>query len=153
MAENTTVTEKKKMSYRAKSIMYKAIAFFMLISPIAIWVTINRQQYFTDVENGVKIGLGCVIALLVALFMILGKMKGLNPIIWLCILELLAYLLSTLISDILWINLCAIIGEAFYMAFNLLYKKYNNLANITNEQFVKEQVKEDFQIAKRSGRR
>lgn len=147
------VVQKKKMSYRVKSIIFKASAFLGLILPIGIWIIVNRQLYFTDVENGLKIGAGCVVALLVALFMILGKMKNLNPIIWLCILELLAYLLSSLIQDILWINLCAIIGEVFYMTLNVFYKKYNNLANITNEQFVKEQVKEDFQTARRSGRR
>lgn len=130
------------MTYKRKAILFKFIAVVLLLAPIGVWMIINRNSYFTN-TNGVKVSLGCVIALIIALNLALGKMKKLNPIIWLLIMEVLLILLKSILTDIVWINMCAIIGESLYLIFNYFFEKNKKLADAVSDEEVRERSRQE----------
>lgn len=111
------------MSAFKKAIIFKILAFIFLIAPMTALIIIKKDTYFIKGEN-VKLSIGCVLTLIFLIFALLGKLKGINSILILAIVEILTFLMKTLVNDILIIIPCCISGLAMYQLFDYFFKHY-----------------------------
>lgn len=131
------------MKAKKKAIIFKILAFVLLLAPLASLIVVKRDTYFAVKGESVKLSLGLIIALIFALMCLLGKVKNLNGIIILAILEVICFLLQSLMNDILIIIPCAIVGEMFYMIFNSFYKKYWEIYKLSRNASIDEAVRQE----------
>ena len=115
--------EKKQHSPFKLAIMFKILAFIFLIAPMAALLIVKKDVYFIEGEN-VKLSIGCILTLIFLIFALLGKLKGLNSILILAMVEILTYLMKSLVNDILIIIPCCMSGLIFYQIFDHFYKHY-----------------------------
>lgn len=131
------------MRAKKKAILFKILAFVFLLLPLTTLIVIKRDTYFAIKGESIKLSLGLIIALIFALMCLLGKVKKLNGIIILAILEVICFLLQSLMNDILIIIPCAIVGEMFYMIFNSFYKKYWEIYKLSRNASIDEAVRQE----------
>lgn len=142
------------MSAFKKSILFKVLAFLFLIAPTLTLIIIKKDVYFIESES-VKLSLGCILALIFLAFCLLGKVKDLNGIIVLAIVEILTYLLKSLVDDILIIIPCCMAGLIMFNVFNYFYKHYHDIyliqRNASLDQKARNEIKQEV-VIKGSGR-
>lgn len=107
-------TTKKELSVGKKK---RIIAFlyilslFVSISPVCIYVLINKDRYVTGISEGVKLAAGGIIALMLVGMKTLGKLKVSSRAAFFALCGLLGYLLEPIICDVCVLCMLALLGE------------------------------------------
>lgn len=126
------------------SLIFKIIAFVGLIAPVLTLIFIKKDVYFIEGET-VKLSLGCIFALIFLLLSFLGKLKDLNGILILGIVEVLVYLLKSLVNDLLIIIPCCMAGLILYSMFNAGYKHYHEIYLIQRNAKLDQTARNDLE--------
>ena len=111
------------------AILFKVLAFIFLVAPMGALLIIKKDVYFIKGEN-VKLSIGCILTLIFLIFALLGKLKGMNSILILAMVEVLTYLMKVLVNDILLIIPCCMGGLVMYQIFDYFYKHYMEIHKI-----------------------
>ena len=102
----------------------KGAKWLSILSPYIIIGAINFEEYFTEV-NGVKMSLGCTLALLVAGISIYNETKAkdenkrINGIVGWAVALALAYFLQSILNDLVLILGAGLIGQMVGAGFDL----------------------------------
>lgn len=113
--------------HKRNSKIYQAIQYFSMLIPYVIIVLVNKDVYFEKTTK-ISMTIGCVICLILALFVVLKKtqlLKGLGVFI---IGFLLTFFMKPVIDDLIYIFLFGGIGYAVSLVFEKLSKRENELA-------------------------
>lgn len=96
-----------------------AVSLLLLITPTVFWFYWNRVEYFAD--EPVNLSIGAILTLLSVVLLLKGGLKDLdsrfNTIFWISIGIGVTYFMETVINDLMWILVCALIG---YLAYAVL---------------------------------
>ena len=120
----------------------KGAKWVSILSPYIVIGAINFEEYFTEV-NGVKMSLGCTLALIVAGISIYnetkanGENKKINGIVGWAVAFALAYLLQSILSDLVLILGAGLIGQMVGAGFDLGANAQLTKANIYKESLIK----------------
>lgn len=103
-------------------ILFRVLSFLCLVTPIAVWILVNRKELFTthtstSIALGVVIGLGLFVMLIVKLLK--TSNKYLTTATYIVIGVLLTWFLSTIdikpvMNYLFWVFVCGGIGFAFF---------------------------------------
>lgn len=93
-----------------------AISLLLLITPTVIWFYWNRDAYFAD--KTVNLSIGAILTLLSVVLLLKGGLKDLDrrfkPIFWITMGIVITYFMQSIIADLMWILVCALVGYVFY---------------------------------------
>lgn len=99
------------------------ISFALSIGPIAVFVFFNIDNYITSVEDAIKLSAGGVIAVILVLLKVLGKLKIPSRVSVLACIFLLSYLLNPILEDLAILSFLALLGEGLDTVFSILIKR------------------------------
>lgn len=102
--------KKKKPSLRSKIILLQICSILISIAPLAICVAIKWDEYTATTGDSVKLGFGCVLAIIFVVLIVLGKLKIPNRVILFAIIAVFAFLLEKLLQDLLLLSVLAFAG-------------------------------------------
>lgn len=103
-----------------KAILFKVLAFLLLIAPLLTLFIVKKDKYFITTEETVKLSVGAVIALIFVVWQLLSKakedkeMRYFTGILKLGILEIIMYLMKSIVNDVLIIIPCAMSGMILF---------------------------------------
>lgn len=103
----------------AKLVVLYALDWLFLLAPLGIVMFINRDIYFIK-QEGIKLSIGCMMALVVGVCLSLGKLKEVKAVIWCLILTFISYFLQAILQDLTLILGAATIGLMFDYVFKIL---------------------------------
>lgn len=103
---------KKKPSLKSKIILLQVCSILLSIAPLAICVAIKWDEYTATTADSVKLGFGCVMAIVFVVLIVLGKLKIPNRVILFAIIAIFAFLLEKLLQDLLLLSVLAFVGGA-----------------------------------------
>ena len=149
--ELTSVEKYKRL--RNTGYSFKAAKWVSILSPYLVIGIVNFNDYFTE-YNGVKMSIGCVLALIVAGIAIANETKEnkkVNGLVGWAIAFALVYLMQSILNDLLLIVGCGLLGQLVGAGFDIgantelekatLYKEALIRAEPLNEN--KEEIKVD----------
>ena len=93
-------------------ILWGLASFASVVAPLLTVLIVNRERYFTDVQAGVKLGLGGLLCVAFLAILIFGKMKAPPSIFLFAFVFLLAWLMEPLFKDLKLLSAVALAGKA-----------------------------------------
>lgn len=135
--ELTSVEKYKRI--KNKGIFFKASKWISIVSPYLVIGIVNFNDYFTE-ANGVKMSMGCTLALIVAGIAIkneTSETKKINNLVVWGVAFALCYLLSSVLQDLLLIVGCGLLGQIVGAGFDIGYEKENEKAKLYRESIIK----------------
>ena len=162
MAEKKTTAKKQQIKYRALQYSTFASEFLALFTPFLIMGIVNRDEWFPDVESGMKIGFGgalAMIALGIAVFLVSKNKEKKSVtdgyialIIGWFVTALIFVLLAEIIEQIAVIMLYGGIGLCSAFGLDMFSKDFKNKADLYKEaikdakkETIKEQAKKEIE--------
>ena len=141
---------KKKANLKARLIVLQILSLIVSAAPLLIYVFINWNHYAKTPGDTIKISVGLVIAIILFLLKVIGKLKMPKRVVTYSVIVVLSYFLYPLIQDIVWLSMLCLAGEVADLL--LLQRPIKKLrediligktADATTKQ-VKEEVKAMF---------
>lgn len=142
--ELTPVEKYKRL--RSQGYTCLAMKWVSILSPYLIIGIVNFEEYFVE-SNGVKMSIGCVLAMIVAGISIANETKEnkkINGIVGWAIAFALAIFFQAILQDLVLILGCGLVGQLVGAGFELgsniqlekadLYKKANIQAEANNKE-------------------
>ena len=102
---------------KIKLFILQICSFLFSIAPLAIAVMMKRDKYFSTPEESVKLGIGVIIAIVFICLKALGKLKMPKRIVTYGIVFAMAYLLKSILADLLLLSGMAFLGEGLDLLF------------------------------------
>ncbi len=96
---------------KKKLIVMQMFSFIVSILPIIITVIVNKNVYVKSVSDAVKLSIAGIICMIFIFLKVVGKLKIPKRIVTYGIVFIMAYLLDSLMGDILLLSGMAFIGE------------------------------------------
>jgi hypothetical protein len=123
---NQEKQKKKKLSFRAKYILYSILKFTLLFLPLIIVILINFKDYFYHYD-GWKVALGFIIGSICVILVILKEATFLKGTWGIGIVFIVSYLLKPIINDIVLISGAMFLGKLFANLVNYKVVRYKRL--------------------------
>ena len=114
------------MRKRVVIVLLYIAAFFASIGPALIYFLINHDRYIMTVPARVKVSLGMVILAVIIILKLIGRLNISSNIAVFGIVFVLAYLLESLLNDILVFSFLALIGEIADVIIMMFVKRMKN---------------------------
>lgn len=102
---------KKKVNLKARLIVLQILSLIVSAAPLLIYVFINWGHYAKTPGDTVKISVGLVIAIILFLLKVIGKLKMPKRVVTYSVIVVLSYFLYPLIQDIVWLSMLCLAGE------------------------------------------
>ena len=116
MAEMAKMAKKNK-GLRTRLFFLHIGSFAASAAPLICALIINREKYFSEPSDSVKLGVGAMLALLFIALKVFGKLKVPRRIIAFGGVFVMSYLLSPLLSDLVLLSGMAFLGEGIDLVF------------------------------------
>lgn len=123
---NQEKKKKKKLSFRAKYILYSMLKFTLLFLPLIIVILINFKDYFYHYD-GWKVALGFIIGSICVILVILKEATFLKGTWGIGIVFIVSYLLKPIINDIVLISGAMFLGKLLANLVNYKVVRYKRL--------------------------
>lgn len=117
--ELTSVEKYKRL--RNTGYGLKVAKWVSILSPYLVIGIVNFEEYFTE-YNGIKMSLGCILAMIVAGIAIANETKEnkkINGLVGWAIAFALVYLMQSILNDLLLIVGCGLLGQLVGAGFDL----------------------------------
>lgn len=141
---------KKKVNLKAKLVFLEIGSFIVSVAPLLVFIFINWTSYVKTPSDTIKISVGLVIAIILFILKVIGKLKMPKRVVTYAVLCILSYFLYPLIQDIVWLSGLCFVGEVLDL---LIFQKpikntkevilVNKTADATTDK-VKSEVKSLF---------
>lgn len=107
---------------------YKIVLLYILsavvsIAPILTFFFMNLERYTKTVPETVKLCFGAVILLCIVVLKVIGKLRIPSAVTLYSIMFILAYLLESIINDLMIFAFLALLGEIFSLIVDLVIKR------------------------------
>lgn len=102
---------KKKANLKTRLIFLEIGSFVISVAPLLIFVFANWSNYAKTPSDTIKISVGLVIAIVLFLLKVIGKLKMPKRVVTYAVLCVLCYFLYPLIQDIVWLSGLCLVGE------------------------------------------
>lgn len=135
--ELTSIEKYKRL--RNNGFAFLAAKWVSILSPYLVIGIVNFNEYFTE-YNGVKMSLGCVLAMIVAGIAIANETKEnkkINGLVGWAIAFALVFLLQSILNDLLLIVGCGLLGQLVGAGFEIGSKKELEKANLYKEALIR----------------
>lgn len=96
---------------RVKYVIVSLCSYITFIGPLLITVLLNHERYIKSTESAVRLSVGGMIAALIILLMVLGKMKIPRRIVAAAAICVMSYLLESLLQDLFLLSGMWLLGE------------------------------------------
>ena len=103
--------QEKKPNLRKRLVLLYVLSFLVTVAPILICFTVKWDDYVATPEDGVKLCAGGVIAAVLLLLAVIGKLHVPSRIVAYTAVVILAYLLQAVLDDLLLISGMVLLGE------------------------------------------
>ena len=103
--------EKKKPNLKVRLAFLYVFSFIATIAPLAVCFAINLDKYTAMPSDSVKLALGGGLLLVFVALKVVGKVKLPPRIVVFGIVFVLAYLLKTILADLMLLSGMAFLGE------------------------------------------
>ena len=117
-----------------------------ILSPYIVIGAVNFNEYFTE-YNGVKMSIGCILAITVMGIAIANETKEnkkVNGLVVWAVAVALCYLMQSILNDLLLILFCGFVGQLIGAGFDIGAKKEYEKASIYREASIRaEALKEE----------
>lgn len=137
----------KKRNYRLKQVKWTLISLVAVSLPLILWVVFKRDTYFRG-GGAVNVGIGFSLTMAFILCILKGAFKNinknLNTIIWLGAFLAITGFLDTILSDLFWILLFAIIGYIMYIPCEYLASINKRRADVASDEKIKQDVRSEY---------
>jgi len=100
-----------KKGDKVKSLLLKLTGAISAVAPVGIYIAINWEKYAPTTSEGVKLGLGCTLALVVVGLKCLSKIKVPKLVYLWGGVALFSWLMASVLDDLFIISLLAFTGE------------------------------------------
>ena len=95
-------------------------SFISSIAPITVYFILNADKYIKTREDAIRLSLGGIVCLILALIKISGKFKLPSSTVCFGVVFLLSYLLRSVTNDILIFSFLALVGDICERVFFML---------------------------------
>ena len=102
---------------RVKYYLLTLMSFIAFVGPLTITVLVNHERYIKTTESAVKLSVGGMMAALIILLMVLGKLKMPRRIVAAAAVCVMSYLLQTLLQDLFLLSGMWLLGELLDFVF------------------------------------
>lgn len=102
---------KKKLSPKQKLILLKIGSFIISVAPVLIFIVCNWGDYVKTGADIVKLSIGFVIAIILFLLKVIGKLKMPRRVVTYSVICVLCYFLYPLVLDIVYLSALCLLGE------------------------------------------
>lgn len=106
---------KKKLSPKQKLILLKIGSFIISVAPVLIFIVCNWGDYVKTGADIVKLSIGFVIAIILFLLKVIGKLKMPRRVVTYSVICVLCYFLYPLVLDIVYLSALCLLGELLDM--------------------------------------
>lgn len=106
---------KKKLSPKQKLILLKIGSFIISVAPVLIFIICNWGDYVKTGADLVKLSIGFVIAIILFLLKVIGKLKMPRRVVTYSVICVLCYFLYPLVLDIVYLSALCLLGELLDM--------------------------------------
>lgn len=106
---------KKKLSPKQKLILLKIGSFIISVAPVLIFIICNWGDYVKTGADIVKLSIGFVIAIILFLLKVIGKLKMPRRVVTYSVICVLCYFLYPLVLDIVYLSALCLLGELLDM--------------------------------------
>lgn len=106
------------------------LSFALSVSPVCAYVLVNREKYIKTLSDGVKLGAGAVICVVILIIKAAGKLKINSRFTFFALTGVICYLLMPVISDICTLCLLALVGESLDFAVSVPIKRIKEKAKL-----------------------
>lgn len=96
---------------RIKIPLLYLLSFVFSVGPVATYFILNRERYIGTVPEGIKLGAGAIILLVVVFLKIVGKLRMPGRIYLFGLVFIMCYLLKAVLADMLVFSFLALVGE------------------------------------------
>lgn len=148
----------KKPNLKARLIFLHIGSFIITLAPVLIFIICNWGDYVKTGADTVKISLGLVIAIILVIMKVIGKLKMPSRVVTYAVVCVMSYFLYPLIQDIVWLSALCLAGEVldlliFQRPIKILREKIaiEKTSDATSEK-VSAQVKKMFEEFNSGGR-
>lgn len=133
----TTVEKYKRLKNTGNGL--KVGKWLSILSPYIIIGAVNFNEYFTE-YNGVKMSIGCILAMAVMGIAIANETKEnkkINGLVVWAVAIALTYLMQSILNDLLLILSCGFLGQLIGAGFDIGANKEYEKAAIYHEAIIK----------------
>ena len=126
----------------------KGAKWLSILSPYIIIGSVNFDEYFTE-YNGVKMSLGCVLAIIVMGIAIANETKEnkkINGLVGWAIAFALIYLMQSILNDLLLIVGCGLLGQLIGAGFDIGAKNQLEKAGLYKESVIRAESFKDKEV-------
>lgn len=116
---------KKKLSPKQKLILLKIGSFIISVAPVLIFIVCNWGDYVKTGADLVKLSIGFVIAIILFLLKVIGKLKMPRRVVTYSVICVLCYFLYPLVLDIVYLSALCLLGELLDMC--IFHRSIKNL--------------------------
>lgn len=99
------------MKNRIKLCLLYLLSFAATVAPIVIYISVNHGKYVKNVSDSVKLSVGFIICAVLVLMKVIGKLKMPSRVVTYSFVFLLAYLLESILNDLIVFSFLALLGE------------------------------------------
>lgn len=114
------------MKTRISIVLLYVASFFASIGPAMTYFLINYDKYITTVPDKVKVSAGMTILAIIVFLKLIGKLNVSSRVAVFGVIFILAFLLESLIDDILIFSFLALVGEIADVGIMMIVKKLKN---------------------------
>lgn len=135
--------------------LFKGLAIILLITPILSLCLIKKDVWISTEESSIKLSIGFIIALIFCLMMLKGAFKNLDKRLTtvgtLLTFTVIAWLLDSIVQDLIWILLCSFIGYVVYLMFDTIGTKTLEKAKVYEHEKIRSKARVDFETQQTQG--
>ena len=91
--------------------MLYLLSLALSIAPVTVYALVNWDRYVTTVSEGVRLGCGGAMLLIIVLLKITGRLKMPSRTALFGLVFILSYLLQAVLNDLLILSFLALVGE------------------------------------------
>ena len=87
------------------------LSFVLSVCPVGVYFFVNADKYISTVQEGIKLGAGAVLLLIIVLLKVMGKLRVPSRVTLFGLVFTLCYLLQGILSDLIVFSFLALVGE------------------------------------------
>ena len=96
---------------RLKIPMLYLLSLVLSIAPVTVYASLNWDRYVTTVSEGIRLGCGGSMLLIIVLLKVTGRLKMPSRTALFGLVFILSYLLKAVLNDLLILSFLALVGE------------------------------------------
>ena len=136
------MTLQKKL--RIKVVIFYAISYICLLTPLLVLCIINRDAYFVRNKSGLSVAFGGMLSVLFAVLLMKQGLKKINKALSATMLLVIVWCLQSIINDMLAVVFCYWLGICLFTIFEIPAKHYHKDLRVYHEVAIKDVAREEI---------